>query len=437
MSRSKFELNLDTVRKLSLFVLNSLADQPKEWIAVGKAYQELHGFGDDPIFNQVFVRLNTVMRDEMWVGSPQEGPKFTVGLTFKGQTVIRHPEEIDHVFERHFSKLSRSNLMASAQAEPVKISEKSNHRGKKAGDEKGSSAAKIGGSGLKRTATTGQELEKLVARIEKNEDLVTCLSRLPNEDLVGAKKHYSKKAAKRRSHKNRNYVNFAHRVVREIEKELDKRQKEKRSADRRRSEEDTRKALDKSSEKIRSSLPNLGNVKLLNLWKENTSRAAKSTGQMKNEHLLIVSAVEKEWRRRVRDLPEVEAFKWPNTDVGSGHGGGDFERAEESFLKVLGYTVGNKNGLPASTRQLILDRCFSGHLPPVEGISALRMWGEPKSALRLRKIAYHIAGLAKNFKKMQSRDYEDAISDWEDDLKYMHDKYYVRHFGFSWPGRGL
>lgn len=61
----------------------------------------------------------------------------------------------------------------------------------------------------------------------------------------------------------------------------------------------------------------------------------------------------------------------------------------------------------------------------------------PLTALRLRKIAYHIAGLAKNFKKMQSRGYEDAISDWEDDLKYMHDKYYVRHFGFSWPGRGL
>ena len=47
MSRSKFELNLDTVRKLALFVLNSLADQPKEWVAVGKAYQELHGFGDE------------------------------------------------------------------------------------------------------------------------------------------------------------------------------------------------------------------------------------------------------------------------------------------------------------------------------------------------------------------------------------------------------
>lgn len=108
MSRSKFELNLDTVRKLALFVLNSLADQPKEWVAVGKAYQELHGFGDDPIFNQVFVRLFTVMRDEMWVGSPQEGPKFTVGLTFKGQTVIRHEAEIDLIYERHFHSWAKT-----------------------------------------------------------------------------------------------------------------------------------------------------------------------------------------------------------------------------------------------------------------------------------------------------------------------------------------
>ncbi len=108
MSKSKFQLSLVTVRKLSLFVLNSLADQPKEWVDVGKAYQELHGFGDDPIFNQVFVRLFTVMRDEMWVGSPHEGPKFTVGLTFKGQTVIRHEAEIDLIYERHFHSWAKT-----------------------------------------------------------------------------------------------------------------------------------------------------------------------------------------------------------------------------------------------------------------------------------------------------------------------------------------
>ena len=74
-----------------------------------------------------------------------------------------------------------------------------------------------------------------------------------------------------------------------------------------------------------------------------------------------------------------------------------------------------------------------GQLPPYQSIFELRKWGDPKSPLRLRKMAYHIALLAKNFKKMPSRGYDDAITDWEDDLKYLYDQYYVRHFHFDWP----
>ncbi|WP_171123533.1 MULTISPECIES: hypothetical protein [unclassified Ruegeria] len=363
MSKPKFDLDLDAVKELSLFVLNSLADQPKEWVAVGKAYQELHGFFEDPVFNKVFVRLFTVMREEMWVDSAKEGPKFTVGLTFKGQTVIRHPAEIDAIFRQHFRLLAKS----------IKAAERK--------------------------------------------------QRHLNQQRA-AKERKAQKILEKRKTKEARRDEELKRQAQAREKQAQTRQKREMSS------------LVASGKRIRSSLSKSNNEQLLNLWKANTSRAANSTGQKKHEHLLIVTAVEKEWRRRIRELPEVEAFKWPTTDAGSGHGGGDFERADESFLKVLGYTVGKTNGLPASTRQLILDRCFSGHLPPVEGILALRTWGEPNSALRLRKIAYHIAGLAKNFKKMQSRGYEDAISDWEDDLKYMHDKHYVRHFGFSWPVRG-
>lgn len=134
-------------------------------------------------------------------------------------------------------------------------------------------------------------------------------------------------------------------------------------------------------------------------------------------------------------MPESEAFKWPSTDVGAGFGGGDFDRREVSYLKLLGYTVGKTDGLPASARRLILDRCFSGQLPPFVSAAELKQWAAPKSAARLRKMAYHIAGLAKNFKKMPSRGYDEAIADWEDDLKYLHDKYYVDFFHFSWPGR--
>lgn len=190
-----------------------------------------------------------------------------------------------------------------------------------------------------------------------------------------------------------------------------------------------------SGKKIRESIPSKDNDQLLKLWKSNTIGAANSSGAKREQHLLIVTAVEKEWKRRIRELPENEAFKWPSTDVGSGAGGGDFERQEVSYLKILGYTVGKTDGLPASSRRLILDRCFTGQLPPYQSISELRKWGEPKSSGRLKKMAYHIASLAKNFKKMPSRGYDDAIADWEDDLKYLHDTYYVQYFHFSWPSR--
>ncbi|MBS8225752.1 hypothetical protein DYI42_05825 [Vannielia litorea] len=188
-----------------------------------------------------------------------------------------------------------------------------------------------------------------------------------------------------------------------------------------------------SGKRIRTSIPSKDNIQLLQLWKSNTLGAASSSGTKRDQHLLIVAAIEKEWKRRIRELPESEAFKWPSTDVGSGSGGGNFERQEISYLKILGYTVGRTDGLPESSRQLILDRCFSGQLPPYQSISEMRKWGEPKSSLRLRKMAYHIASLAKNFKKMPSGGYDGAIADWEDDLKYLYDKYYVRYFRFAWP----
>ncbi|WP_114283709.1 hypothetical protein [Candidatus Halocynthiibacter alkanivorans] len=191
-----------------------------------------------------------------------------------------------------------------------------------------------------------------------------------------------------------------------------------------------------SGEKIRAQIPSKDNDQLLKLWKANTIGASNSSGAKRDQHLQIVSAIENEWGRRIRELPENEAFKWPSTDVGNGVGGGDFERREVSYLKLLGYTVGKTDGLPASARRLILDRCFSGQLPPFENATELNKWAAPNSAGRLRKIAYHIAGLAKTFKKMPSRGYDDAIADWEDDLRYMHEKYYVDFFhSFSWPCR--
>ena len=367
MKSQVFELKPETIRKLCLFVLRKILNQPSDWIGIGKEYQDLSAFEGNELFTQVFVRLFTLMREEGWIASSSDEQLFLVGLTFKGQTVIRHPSEIDAFYSRHFR--SWEAKVQSWRAKVAKDARKEKHLAQKEAAQERKAQ-----KGLAKRQATEASNEKRLVRLK---------------------------------------------------------------AERERTARKAQTSLVASGKRIRASLPQCDNGQLLNLWKANTSRAASSRGPKKNEHLLVVSAVEKEWRRRVRDLPETEAFKWPSTQVGSGVGGGDFERANESFLKVLGYTVGKTNGLPESTRRLILDRCFSGQLPPIESLSTLRLWGEPKTALRLRKIAYHIAGLAKNFKKMPSGGYETAISDWEDDLKYLFDNYYVRHFGFNWPSRTI
>ena len=120
-----------------------------------------------------------------------------------------------------------------------------------------------------------------------------------------------------------------------------------------------------SGQKIRALIPLEDNYQLLKLWKSNTLGAASSSGAKRDQHFLIIAAIEREWKRRIAVLPEIEAFKWPSTDVGPGTSGGDFERQEISYLKILGYTVGRTNGLPESSRRMILDRCFLADITQV------------------------------------------------------------------------
>lgn len=195
----------------------------------------------------------------------------------------------------------------------------------------------------------------------------------------------------------------------------------------------TYKGLKSSLITIQQKLPEFTNARLLGLWKNNVEQLSKKLTEHKEMHMAAIELVEDEWQRRIDKLSIEEAFKWPNTEVGDGKGGGDFERLDESFLKLLGYTVGKQNGLPASTRQIILDRCFMGKLPPLVSPTLVRSWGEPKSAARLKRIAYHLANLAKNFKKIETARYDTAIADWEEDLKYLHSTYYVGYFKFGWP----
>jgi hypothetical protein len=60
-------------------------------------------------------------------------------------------------------------------------------------------------------------------------------------------------------------------------------------------------------------------------------------------------------------------------------------------------------------------------------------WGEPQTALRLKKLANTLAALTRNAKRRDVESYAIAIDDWEGDLALLHERYYVRFFHFGWP----
>jgi hypothetical protein len=66
-------------------------------------------------------------------------------------------------------------------------------------------------------------------------------------------------------------------------------------------------------------------------------------------------------------------------------------------------------------------------------------WGADRSARRLRKMAECIASFTKNAKRREDESYDDAIREWESDLQYLYDRYYIGkfHFDFVWPSNSL
>jgi len=60
-------------------------------------------------------------------------------------------------------------------------------------------------------------------------------------------------------------------------------------------------------------------------------------------------------------------------------------------------------------------------------------WGEPQTAQRLQKMANTLAALTRNAKRHDLRSYATAIDDWEGDLAFLHERYYVHLFQFGWP----
>ncbi|MGO6895429.1 hypothetical protein ACCT15_16270 [Rhizobium ruizarguesonis] len=148
----------------------------------------------------------------------------------------------------------------------------------------------------------------------------------------------------------------------------------------------------------------------------------------------IIDALQIEFEKRGKNVSDSGRFRWPTTEARSGDGSFQFPKSQtEGMLAYLDYRVGRTHGAHSTIRQRVLSRIFENSLSPSFEKSYMDEWGSNGSAARLRKIAESIASFARNAKRRNEESLAEAIMHWEQDLKFLHDRYYVGKFNFGWP----
>ncbi|MEO8421061.1 MAG: hypothetical protein ABI457_07700 [Hyphomicrobium sp.] len=182
------------------------------------------------------------------------------------------------------------------------------------------------------------------------------------------------------------------------------------------------------------SVPKKTSSELAGVWRNALSLLG---GPFKDKDLLrLIAAIEREWKRRRLEYAPDDYFKWPTTDAPGGGSGLSTEGwLTDGLLAFLGYHVGLTDGLEPTLRRSLLSRVFWAELPPVHSTAYMAQWAAPQSGFRLRKMAASIAAFARNAKRRHNPSPDQAIADWENDLKFLFDEFYVNHFRFHfvWP----
>ncbi|MBM1170209.1 hypothetical protein [Microvirga arabica] len=198
----------------------------------------------------------------------------------------------------------------------------------------------------------------------------------------------------------------------------------------------TRPVVSRTIARLLDGLPRMDLAETIQLWRncldtlcdpDRAFRHADARG--------LLDAIGQEWLRRRLDPINPDAyFVWPSTDAKAGRHGIDTKGwLPEGMLQAMGYKVGRAEGLASSQRKLILTEIFKGHLPPLFPSRYLDEWDAPGTALRLRKLAETIASLTRNAKRRRDARMETAIQHWEQDLRFLYEKFYVGAFRFAWP----
>lgn len=153
---------------------------------------------------------------------------------------------------------------------------------------------------------------------------------------------------------------------------------------------------------------------------------------------MFIAAIDREFERRMHDMSSDGAFRWPDTDAPGGDGSvGGVQFMDEGMLLRMEYRVGVRNGVSTPVRRQILKQVFEDTLPPVFPPDYMRKWGDKRSVQRLRTLAYTIAPLVRNLKRKHDSRMDVAIGEYEADLQWLYETYYVGRFGFAWPSTHL
>jgi hypothetical protein len=200
--------------------------------------------------------------------------------------------------------------------------------------------------------------------------------------------------------------------------------------------EPTRPMVSRTIARLLDSLPRMDLAETFQLWHNcldtlgDLDRAFRHADARR-----VLDAIGQEWlRRRLDPVNPDDYFAWPSTDAKAGRHGIDTKGwLPEGMLQAMGYKVGKTEGLAFGQRKLILAEIFKGPLPPLFPRRYLDEWDAPGTALRLRKLAETIASLTRNAKRRRDARMETAIQHWEQDLRFLYEKFYVGAFKFAWP----